>query len=219
MSAAKRKRRRSGGSDPRRAGPAAPVSAEARRGWIRSLIVRTLLWLLPVAAVWILLTPSYNLFLRVGGENLARLVESPDVTRLDPRDEHYVMISRLDFPAARETVAQLRLTDVHFPVVLLTALFLAVPGVPWKQRLSNLGVALLFLAVFHLVLILFRIQFTYATQLGEWSLERYGAFARNFWGLGKHVLDLPVKLALPFLLWAGFYLEKLLPASESPHIS
>ncbi len=219
MSAAKRSRRRAGGSEPKAKPAAAPVTPEARRAWTRSLIVRTLLWLVPVAAFWILLTPSYNLFLRIGGENLARLVESPDVTRLDPRDEHYALISRLDFPAARETVAQIRLTDLHFPVVLLAALFLAVPGVSWKERLSNLGVALLFLAVFHLVLLLFRIQFTYATQLGEWSLERYGAFARNFWGLGKHVLDLPVKLALPFLLWAGFYIDRLLPQDHRPQMS
>lgn len=214
MSAAKRSRRRAGGGDPKAARAAAPVSPEARRAWTRSLIVRTLLWLVPVAAVWVLLTPSYNVFLRIAGENLARVVESPDVTRLDPRDDHYVLISRLDFPAARETVAQVRLTDLHFPVVLLCALLLAVPGVPGKERLSNLGFAVVLMACFHLVLVLFRVQFTYATQLGEWSLENYGAFARNFWGLGKHVLELPVKLALPFLLWAGFYLEKLLPSTE-----
>ena len=28
-------------------------------------------------------------------------------------------------------------------------------------------------------------------------------------GLGKHVLDLPVKPTLPFALWAAFYLRQL----------
>ena len=182
-----------------------------RRDWTRALIVRTLLWMVPVTVVWVLLTPSYNRFLEVGGENLTRLVESPNVTRLDPKDEHYTLISRLDFPPARETVGQIRLTDLHFPVVLMTALFLAVPGVGWKERLSNLGYALVFTAVFHLVLVLFRVNFTYTTQLGEWSLETYGPVARNFWGLGKHVLELPVKLAMPLLLWAGFYVGELMP--------
>lgn len=193
-------------------GSAGTEGAAGRRAWTRKLIVRTFLWLLPVAAVWLLLTPSYNRFLEIGGENLVRLFESPDVTRLDPKDEHYALISRLDFPAARETVAQVRLTDFHFPVVLLCALFLAVPGVGWKERLSNLGFSLVLMAVFHLALVLFRVKFTYATQLGDWSLESYGAFARNFWGLGKHVLELPVKLALPFLMWAGFYVDRLLPS-------
>jgi hypothetical protein len=205
----RRKKKRAGGE-----APPPPPSPIDRRTWTRKLIVRVLLWLLPVGVVWMLLTPSYNRFLEIGGQNLVRLCESPDVTRLDPKDEHYSLISRLDFPAARETVAQMRLTDFHFPVVLLCALFLAVPEVGWKERLSNLGFALVLMAVFHLVLVLFRVKFTYATQLGDWSLDSYGAFGRNFWGLGKHVLELPVKLALPFLLWAGFYLDRLLPEHD-----
>ncbi len=52
-------------------------------------------------------------------------------------------------------------------------------------------------------------KFTYATQLGAWSVAHYGSFAQNFWGLGKHLFDLPFKLTLPFLLWAVFYLREL----------
>lgn len=194
-----------------RRGAAEPAASGGRREWTGKLVRRTLAWLVPVALLWLLLTPSYNRFLETAGENLARLVESPDITRLDPKDEHYVVVSRLDFPPAREVVAQIRLTDVHFPVILMSALFLAVPGVPWKERLSNLGFALLLMAVFHVVLVLFHVNFIYTTQLGDWSLENHGPLARNFWGLGKHLLDLPVKLALPFLLWASFYLDKLIP--------
>ena len=201
MSAARRKKK---------AEPAARVATD-RRDWTRRLILGTLAWIVPVAIVWLLLAPSYNRFLEVAGQNLARLTESPDVTRLDPKDDHYVLVSRLDFPAQRETVGQLRLTDLHFPVVLMAALFLAVPGAPWKEKLSNLGFALVLLALFHVALLLFEIRFLYTTQLGDWSLENYGAFARNFWGLGKHILDLPVKLALPLLMWAGFYVGELMP--------
>ena len=189
-----------------------PAKAAGRgRSWSWRLIRNTVLWLLPATVLWVLLTPRYNLFLRTAGENLVRLTESPDVTRLDPRDGHYAVIARLDFPPAREAVGSFRVTDLHFPVILLAALFLAVPGVPWRERLANLGLALVATAVFQVVLVLFWVKFTYATQLGSWSLEHYGAFGRNAWGLGKHVLDLPVKLALPLLLWAGFYLDRLLP--------
>jgi len=193
------------------AGAATPAAGADRWPWTYRLGRNTVLWLLPVALLWALLTPSYNRFLEVAGQNLLGLVESPDVTRLDPRDEHTVMIARLDFPPQREVVSSFRATDLHFPVILLAALFLAVPDVPWRERLSNLGVALLVTAAFHAVLVLFWVKFVYATQLCEWRLEHYGAFARNFWGLGKHRLDLPVKLALPFLLWTGFYLDRLLP--------
>ncbi|HUF77380.1 MAG TPA: hypothetical protein VMR44_00545 [Thermoanaerobaculia bacterium] len=193
------------------AGRRAAEGASGRR-WAYRLVRNTVLWLIPAAALWALLTPSYNRFLQVAGQNLVRITESPDATRLLPRDDHYAAIARLDLPPSREVVGSLRVTDLHFPVILLAALFLGVPDTPWRKVLAHLGLALVVMAVFHVVLVLFWVKFTYATQLGAWSLERYGAFARNFWGLGKHLLDLPVKLALPFLLWAWFYLDRLLPA-------
>ncbi len=178
------------------------------RRWSWRLIRNTVL-----AAGGGLLTPRYNAFLRTAGENLVRLTESPNVTRLDSRDRHFVAIARLDFPPSQEAVGSFRVTDLHFPVILLAGLFLAVPDVPWRDRLSNLGIALVVMAVFHVVLVLLWVKFTYATQLGAWSLEHYGPFGRNAWGLAKHLLDLPVKLALPLLLWTGFYLDLLLPGA------
>ena len=77
---------------------------------------------------------------------------------------------------------------------------------PWRERLANLGWAVLIAVFFHLLLLFFFVKFVYATQLGAWSLAHYGAFARNFFGLGKHLLDLPFKLALPLVLWAAFYI-------------
>ena len=61
-----------------------------------------------------------------------------------------------------------------------------------------------------------QVKVAYATQLGTWSLEHYGPFARNFWGLLHHLLDLPFKLALPFALWAAFYLPLLLGSRRTP---
>lgn len=208
---------RSGGRAAARAArhPGAETTAGARRRlWALRLMRNVLLWLVPAALAWALSTPFYNRFLEVAGQNAAHLIESPDVTRLYPKDSDFALIARLDFPREHEIVSSLRVTDIHFPVILLLALFLGVPGVGWRERLANLGWALLVSACFDVVLVLFWIEFTYATQLGSWSLEHYGAFARNFWGLGKHVLDLPIKLGLPLLLWAWFYLGRLLPAPE-----
>ncbi|MCB1033213.1 MAG: hypothetical protein KDD47_05200 [Acidobacteria bacterium] len=166
------------------------------------------LWLLPVAVVWVLITGFYNRFLTVSAENLLHLVESPDVTRLNPlaRDDNYVTVHRADFPPAKSQVYSIRVTDIHYHLVLLAALFLATPGIPWKMRLGDLGWALLFTVFFDIVLLFFWVKFAYATQQGEWSAEHYGAFRQNFWGLGKHLLDLPFKLALPLALWSVFYL-------------
>ena len=58
---------------------------------------------------------------------------SPNVTDLLRKDEHFAYVSRIDFPPARSLVYSFRTTDVHFHLVMLGALFLAVPGVPWTR--------------------------------------------------------------------------------------
>jgi hypothetical protein len=184
--------------------------ARPHRRWATLFIRNALLWLLPVWLVWSLATPVYNRFLLGSAENLVHLTESPDVTDLHRRDDHTAYIARRDFPPSRSLVHALRVTDVHFHLVLLGALFLAVPGVPWRRRLGNLGWAALATVFFDILLLFFHVKATYATQLGAWSLANYGPFARNAYGLGQHLLDLPFKFALPILLWSGFYLHRLL---------
>jgi|ERR687895_1937335 hypothetical protein len=185
-------------------------SAKApQRSWAHLFIRNCLLWLLPSALLWVLATPFYNQFLLVSAENFVHLIESPDVTDLVRRGAHFAFVSRRDFPPSRSLVHSFRVTDVHFHLVMLMALFLAVPRIPWRRRMENLGWALLITVFFDIVLVFFLVEFAYTTRLGAWSLDHYGAFARNFWGLGKHLLDLPFKFSLPFLLWAGFYLREL----------
>ena len=182
--------------------------------WSGRFGLAVVLWLIPAAGVWSLLTPTYNRFLTTSAENLVRLTESPRVTRLLVHDAHHFVVTRTDFATARGWLESVRTTDVHFPLVMLAAFFLAVPGVAWRQRLENLGWALLASVFFHIVSHLFWVKFIYATQLGEWSAEHYNAWQINFWGLGKHLLDLPFKFAMPLLLWAAFYLRELLPGAE-----
>jgi hypothetical protein len=190
---------------------ARPAAArKARRSWGLLFIRNALLWLLPVALLWASLTPFYNRFLLGSAENLARWTESPDVTNLLRKDDHFAYVSRRDFPPSKSLVHSFRVTDVHFHLVMLGTLFLAVPGIAWRRRLENLGWALLITIFFDIFLVYFYVKFAYATQLGAWSLAHYGPFARNFWGLGKHLMDLPFKFALPFLLWAGFYLREMM---------
>ena len=185
------------------------------RGTFASRFVRgVLLWLVPVVLAWLVATPFYNRFLTEAAENLVKLSESPNVTRLSVTQKHYFMIFRSDYPAAGGQVTSVRVTDTHFPLVMLGAFFLAVPGVGWRKRLEALGWAVLLSVFFHLLSLFFWVKFVYATQLGEWSAARYGVFAQNFWGLGKHLLDLPFKFAFPLILWAFFYLRLLLPSAR-----
>lgn len=180
------------------------------RSWALLFIRNALLWAVPVALVWTLLAPVYNRFLLGSAQNLVRLTEYPSVTDLLRKDAHFAYISRRDFPPARALVNSFRVTDVHFHLLMLGVLFLAVPRVPWRRRLESLGWAFLITIFFDIFLIFFYVKATYAARLGAWSLAHYGAFARNFWGLGEHLLDLPFKFSLPFLLWIGFYYQDLM---------
>ncbi len=182
----------------------------SRSDWTPRFARRLLLWL-PLAYLgWLVVTPVYNVFLIEAAQNLVRLTESPSVTRLDGNDAHYLIVTHETGELSGQRLYSVRVTDVHFNLVMLVALFLAVPGVSARRRWENLGYAALLFVIFHVVDLFFWIKFVYATQLGTWSASHYGAFGQNFWGMGKHLLDLPVKLGLPLLLWGYFFLGELL---------
>lgn len=178
--------------------------------WSVRFARRLLLWIVPAAIVWLLITPVYNRFLTGAGERLVRLTERPAATRLYMSDDHFLLVTRSDYAAEKGHLYRIRVSDLHFNLILTGALFLAIPGIGRAKRWENLGWAVLASIFFHLVLLLFFVKFVYATQLGAWSGQHYGFFAQNFWGLGKHLLDLPFKFALPFFLWAAFYFEEFL---------
>ncbi|MEA2561032.1 MAG: hypothetical protein QOH06_2536 [Acidobacteriota bacterium] len=181
-----------------------------RMSWAGRLVRNVLLWTIPAWAAWALLTPVYNRFLVVAAENLLQISESPNVTDLHLRGRHDAYVQRRDFPHAKSLVHAFRMTDLHFHLVLLGALFLGVPDVSWKKKLENLGWAVLVTVFFDLFLCFFVVKAAYATKLGAWSLTHYGPFARNTYGLVRHLLDLPFKLGLPLLLWSGFYLGRMM---------
>jgi hypothetical protein len=186
------------------------MARRSESSWVAAFIRNTLLWIIPIAVVWTLASPIYNRMLLTWSGGVLHLFEHPRVTELLPKDAQDAYIQRLDFPPTKSLVYAFRESDLHFPLILLGALFLGVPRVPWKERLANLVIAVLITAAFDVVLVFFYVKSCYANQLGDWSLTHYGAFARNFYGMGKHLFDLPLKLALPVLLWALFYFPRLL---------
>jgi hypothetical protein len=177
------------------------------------------IWMVPSVLLWIAITPFYNRFLRESAETLVRLTERPAVTHLYPapksetranQEIHYLVITRDDHTATKGFLYSVRTTDIHFPMVYLWAMFMAVPGVPWTTRLARTGWATLIQVFFQVILLVFWVKFAFATQLGEWSVANYGAFGQTFWGLGKHLLDLPFKFGLPLILFGGYYWDWLL---------
>lgn len=195
-------------------GDAKPVPVK-RRDFARVFLGNFLFWVPSVLVVWFFLTPFYNVFLARTTEKLLHAAESPSVTRLTPYRKHHVFVTRTDLPTTKGKLTSFKVTDVHFPLILLGAFFLAVPGKPLSRRLAFLGWALLIACGVHLLTLFCQVKSFYANGLGEWSVAHYGEFGRNFWGLSQHLLKIPIKLALPFILWAAFYFDVLLPEAST----
>ena len=181
----------------------------------RQFLKRLAIWVVPVVLFWYVLTPVYNVFLTSATNNLYRLTESPNETSVKRYDKHNLLIYRTDIQGRTSTghVGSIRVTDVQFNWLLTAMLFLAVPGVALRERLRTLGWASLFLACFHLLLLFFFVKFWLATQMGGWSASHFTPFWQNFWGLGKHLLDLPFKFAMPLVLWMACFYAQLRPKS------
>jgi hypothetical protein len=180
----------------------------AAAGWTASF-TRRLILALPLAVLaWAIASPIYNRVLVRLVEPAVRLFESPDRTTLYVRGYEQMMITHTDYGAGQGYLAEVRLPDVHFTWILGSALALATPGVARGERLRRLAIAGVWFLFFHVFLLAMRVEFVYATQLGAWSLARYGPVARETIGIVKHTLDLPLKLAMPFAVWwALFYPE------------
>jgi hypothetical protein len=186
------------------------MSRAERRSWVAHFLRNVLLWLVPIWGVWVLVTPFYNRVLLASAQNLLHATEHPSATQLLRQGDDDAVIARLEPPMGR-LKRGFRVSDIHFHLVLLGALFLGVPRVPWRDRLAHLGWALLATVFFDVLVVFSRVKVAYATELGSWSLRHYGPWARNMYGLLHHLLDLPFKLSLPFALWAVVYLSLLLP--------
>ncbi|MEO8505953.1 MAG: hypothetical protein ABI609_18805 [Acidobacteriota bacterium] len=192
-----------------RSSPPAGASRGAAARWT-ARFARNLLWAAPLTVlVWVLITPFYNRFLAASAESFVRLTEHPAQTRLDLREGQYAVASRRDFGTRARDITRGRVTDCHFNLLLLGSLFLAVPKLTLSQRFGNLGWALLIAMFFHILLLSLLVKFTYATQMGDYSLAHYGPFARNAYGLLTQLMDLPFKFALPLILWTVFYLRRV----------
>jgi hypothetical protein len=185
------------------AGSAGPAKF-ARFAWTK-LAKRLPLAFLPALAVWLALSPLYNRILTAGSENLLRVFESPDRSSFYLRDSGWMMVTRSDYGGGQGSLHEIRLADVHFNFLLWTAFAFATPAWALRARAKAWGSGLVVLALFHLALTALQAEFVYATQLGDWSTSHYGPFARNVIGLTKHVADLPLKLAMPLVLWVAFF--------------
>lgn len=159
-------------------------------------------------ASWAIVRPVYDSAVAGLAQVFIRSFEYPKVTRLEVQD-HHARVFRSDF-RSNSKILSIPLTEVHFNLIVLLALYLALPR-PWsKEHLEKLfmGVSILYLS--QTINLLLHVKCLYAIGLGDWSLQNYSDFSRNFYGFWRYFTDLPGRFSFPFVIWLGFNWEEVI---------
>ena len=181
-----------------------PTGATDLRDFFRRLPVATIL----AVVAWIVLRGVLDSTTCAMAQVITRAYEHPRVTRLVVAD-HRAELRRADF-RADSAIPTVALSEIHFNTAVLLALFLSLRRPLSKVRLKRLvvGWSILFLVqVFNLII---HLKFTYASALGPWSLQHYSDLSRNLYGFLQMFTDLPVRFALPFVIWIGFNWDEIM---------
>lgn len=168
----------------------------------RSFLKKLPLTLLVAMVVWLLLRPVLDTAISSFAQLLIRSFEYPRVTRLVVED-HRAEVRRSDF-RTDSGIPAIPLTEKHFNTIVLLALYLALPRPFSRRQLERLLMGWCILYLTQTMNLFFHVKCIYALSLGEWSLQNYGDFSRDFYGFWRYFTDLPGRFSFPFLIWLGF---------------
>lgn len=168
----------------------------------RSFLKRLPLTLVIAMIIWLALRPFLDSAVTGFTQLLVRSFEYPRVTRLIAED-HQAKVVRSDF-RTDSGIPSIPLTEKHFNTIVLLALYLALPRPFSRRQLERLFMGWCILYLTQTLNVYFHVKCLYAYSLGEWSLQHYSNFARDFYGFWRYFTDLPGRFSFPFLIWLGF---------------
>jgi hypothetical protein len=151
---------------------------------------------------WLLQRPAVDIAVAGLAQTLIRAFEHPRVTRLVV-DDHRVQVHRSDFRSG-SGIPTVSLAENNFNLIVLLALCLALPRPFSRRQLERLFVGCCVLYLTQTLNLVFHVKTLYATGLGEWSRQFYSDLARNVFGFGRYLTDLPGRFSFPFVIWLGF---------------
>ena len=162
---------------------------------------------LPVALMagvmlWLLLRPAVDIAVAGLAQTLIRAFEHPRVTRLVV-DDHRIQVHRSDFRSG-SGIPTVSLAENNFNLIVLLTLCLALPRPFSRRQLERLFMGCCVLYLTQTLNLVFHIKTLYAIGLGDWSRQFYSDFARNVFGFGRYLTDLPGRFSFPFVIWLGF---------------
>ncbi len=173
-----------------------------------SFLKRLPLSLIISMMLWGLLRPVADHAVAGLAEILIRSFEYPKVTRLEV-EKHHASIVRSDFRSDSKIPA-IPLTEIHFNLIVLLALYLALPR-PWsKEHLEKLFMGVCVLYLTQSINLLLHVKCLYSLGLGDWSLQNYSDFSRDFYGFWRYFTDLPGRFSFPFVIWVGFNWDEVI---------
>lgn len=152
-------------------------------------------------ALWAFLTPVYDRVIAASSEKLLRAFEKPPVTRLRPQEDNHTTVDREDFDRRSTRRPAIPIRDLTFNIALLTALFAASRRTFSDRNMGGFVLAVLLLAVTHVLGTVTEVMSIYVAKLGMWSTVHFSAFERNLWGVLNHFYRLVLMYAIAFALW------------------
>jgi hypothetical protein len=152
-------------------------------------------------ALWAFLTPVYDRLIAASSEKLLRAFEKPPVTRLRPQEDNHTTVDREDFDRRSTRRPAIPIRDLTFNIALLTALFAASRRTFSDRNMGGFVLAVLLLALTHVLGTATEVMSIYVAKLGMWSTVNYSALERNVWGVLNHFYRLVLMYAIAFALW------------------
>jgi len=152
-------------------------------------------------AIWAFLTPVYDRLIAASAEKVMRAFEKPPVTELRPKEDNYVTVDRADFDRRSTKRPAIPIRDLTFNIALLTALFAASKRTFSDRNMGGFVLAILCLALTHVLGTVAEVMSIYVAKLGMWSTVHYTDLERNVWGVLNHFYRLVLMYAIAFALW------------------
>jgi len=173
-----------------------------------SFLKKLPLTLIIAMLIWALIRPIADHAVTGLAEILIRSFEYPKVTRLEV-DQHQARIIRSDFRSDSKIPA-VPLSEIHFNLIVLLALYFALHR-PWsKEHLEKLFMGICVLYLTQSINLLLHVKVLYAIGLGDWSVQNYSNFSRDFYGFWQYFTDLPGRFSFPFVIWMGFNWDEVI---------
>lgn len=150
-------------------------------------------------AVYVLLTPAYNVVLAVAAQPLVRI--DSHLRHLELRAEERRIEGRGDEVRPDMPRAVIPADQLTYNIVLFAGLFATNRNVFRDRALRRLLIALLVLFATHVLAVVLSVESTYAAHIGEWSERNYSDGLQDFWSAAEYSYRLAGMFGIAFACW------------------